>query len=210
MSLSTWPVFVGDACSRRAVCGLGCSGSRSETVLKRLDPALFPRSLLVFPRGGGFLTYRGSQTLLLLLARRPFHLEARLVRGTMKLMESRSTQNCPAKEQFHCFDLHSQISLLIHFSRHWTLKQFSKLLQCRHRGLVYGEVPSNLHSVVPIHQYFYTIRKREMSLKAVTGTYFRVSGVRVAGRPKTHASLLGSSTSMVRYQSTFWISILQK
>lgn len=25
-----------------------------------------------------------------------------------------------------------------------------------------------------------------MNLKAVTGTYFRVSGVRVVGRPKTH------------------------
>ena len=43
IGLSVWPVFVGDVCSRRAVCGLGCSGSRSETVLKRLDPELFPK-----------------------------------------------------------------------------------------------------------------------------------------------------------------------
>lgn len=177
---------MGDVCSCRAVCGLGCSGSRSETVLRRLDPELFPKSVLVFPKKDGFHTYRGSRTLLLLLARRPSHLESVSVRGTMKLMGFRSIQNCPAKEEFHCLDLRPQIFLLIHFSRHWTLKQSSKLPQCRHRDLVYGEVPSNVYNVVPIHRDFCIIREREIALKAVASTYFRVSGVRVAGRPKMH------------------------
>lgn len=141
------------------MCGLGCSGSRSDTVLKRLDPELFPKNLLVFPKGDGFRTHRGSRTLLLLLARRPFHLEALFVRETMKLMEFRSIQNCQAKEKFLCLDLRPQIFLLIHFSRHWTLKQPSKLPQCRRRDLIYGEAPSSLYSVVPIHRDFYIIRK---------------------------------------------------
>lgn len=104
----------------------------------------------------------------------------------MKLMEFRSIQNCLAKEGFHCLDLQSQIFQSIHFSRHWILKQSSKLPQCRHRDLVYGEVPSNLYNFVPIHQDFCIIRKEKITLKAATSTYFRVSGVRVAGRPKTH------------------------
>lgn len=116
----------------------------------------------------------------------PFHLEVLFVRGTMKLMEFRSIQNCQAKEEFHCLDLHPQVFQLIHFSRHLTLKQSSKLLQCRHRDLVYGEVPSSSYSVVPIHQDFCIIRKGGRILRAATSTYFRVSGVRVAGRPNTH------------------------